>query len=63
VVQNAFSARRLALTTARGKYCGRCVLCSVIMELKCVHVNTSYSITEVLLCRNTPKSAIEECAI
>jgi hypothetical protein len=50
------SARYWTVTITRSKYYGMYVIRLYTMELKCLHVNTSYSITEVFLCLNTHKS-------
>jgi hypothetical protein len=53
------STRYWTVTITRSKYYGMYVLYLYTMELKCLHVNTSYSITEVFLRFNTSKSIIE----
>jgi hypothetical protein len=54
------SAWYWTLTIAYSKYYGMYVLCLYTMELKCIHVNTLYFITEVFTCLNMLKYVIEE---
>jgi hypothetical protein len=54
------SARYWTVTIACGKYYMIYVSHLYTMELKCLNVNTSYSITEVFTCLITSKYVIEE---
>jgi hypothetical protein len=66
---NSYMVQKTSLVSTRywifkitlSKYYGMYILRLYTMELKCLHINTSYSVTEVFLCLNMLKSIIEEC--
>jgi hypothetical protein len=53
------SSRFWTVMITCNEYYGMYVLCLYTMEIKCLHVNTSYSVSDLFVRLNTPKSIIK----